>query len=189
MQKKVNEAVVKLSAVEMNHHQAVMYYNIYMLTSVYFGSGIIELSEEQEKEIMKMTEPALLRKLGLSINFPRTVMYEAHNILGLGFMKPRIMIAAYMIKMPLGNMSLETNTSVLIQSLKEYDVVESGIENEIVKRNLKPYWTMTWINKFQEECIKQKIVIVNEKTEEVKVTKNKSLMEHAVQYVEERWCG
>ena len=129
----MNEAVVKLSAVEMNHHQAAMYYNIYMLTSVYFGSGIIELSKEQEKEIMKMTEPALLRKLGLSINFPRTVMYEAHNMLGLGFMKPRTMIAAHMIKIHLGNMRLEMNTSVLIQLLKEYNVVESGIENEIVK--------------------------------------------------------
>ena len=73
--------------------------------------------------------------------------------------------------------------------MKEYDVVESGIENEIVKRNLKPYWTTTWINKFQEECIKWKIVIVNEKTKEVKVTKNKLLMEHAVQYVEERRCS
>ena len=64
--------------------------------------------------------------------------------------------------------------------MKEYDVVESGIENEIVKWNLKLYWTTTWINKFQEECVKQKIVIVNEKTEKVKVTKNKLLIEHVV---------
>jgi len=32
MRKKVNEAVVKLSMVEMNDHQTAIYYNMYNLT-------------------------------------------------------------------------------------------------------------------------------------------------------------
>ena len=76
MRKKVNEAIVKLSVVEMNHHQTAIYYNVYMLTSVYFRSGIIELDEKEEIELMRITEPALLRKMGLSVKFLRTVMYK-----------------------------------------------------------------------------------------------------------------
>ena len=129
MRKKVNEAVVKLSIVEMNYHQTVIYYNVYMLTSIYFRSRIIELDEKEEIELMRITEPALLRKMGLSVKFPRTVMYESQNILGMGFIKPSTMIAVQMIKMHVGNVRLETKMSVLIKSLNEYNIVESGIEN------------------------------------------------------------
>ena len=70
MRRKVNEAAVKLSTVEMNHHQAAMCCNASMLTSVCFGSRIIQINEEYEVELMTITEPAILRKLGLSAKFP-----------------------------------------------------------------------------------------------------------------------
>ena len=100
-----------------------------MLTSVYFGSGIIELDEKEEIELMRIIELALLRKMSLSTKFSRTVMYESQNILGLGFMKLSTMIAAQMIKIHVGNVRLETKTSILIKSLNKYNIVESGIEN------------------------------------------------------------
>lgn len=46
MRKKVTEAVIKLSSVVMNHHQAATYYNVCMLASAHFGCGIVELDEQ-----------------------------------------------------------------------------------------------------------------------------------------------
>ena len=60
-------------------------------------------------------------------------------MLGLGFMKPSTMIAVQMIKMHIGNVRLETKTSVLIKSLNEYNIVESGIENGQVLNQIIPY--------------------------------------------------
>ena len=138
----------------MNHHQMAIYYNVYMLMSVYFGSGIIELDKKEEVELMRITEPALLWKMDLSAKFLRTMMYESQNMLRLEFMKPSTMIAAQMIKMHVRNVRLEAKTSVLIKSLNEYNIVESGIENEQVLNQTTPYWTMTWVNKIKEEYAK-----------------------------------
>ena len=66
-------------------------------------------------------------------------MYESQNMLGLGLMKLSTMIAAQMIKMHVRNVKLETKTSVLIKSLNEYNIVESGIENGQVLNQITPY--------------------------------------------------
>ena len=113
----------------------------------------------------------MLIKLGLSINFPRIVMHETCNMLGLVFMKLRTKIAAQILKMHLANVRLSANTSTLMKLLQEYDAVEPGIENKGVKRNLKPCWTEILINKVKEECNKRKIRIANNRKKEVRLSK------------------
>jgi len=109
-------------------------------------------------------------------------------MLGLGLMKPSTIIAVQMIKMHIGNIRLETKMIVLIKSLNEYNIVESRIENEQVSNQITPYWTRTWVNKIKEECAKRKMTIENEKKEKKPITVNKTVMEYAVKYVEEKRC-
>ena len=52
-----------------------MYFNIYFITSVYFSAGIIELNDKQEKELQRIYEALILRKLGLSEKFPKELLY------------------------------------------------------------------------------------------------------------------
>ena len=62
--------------ISINHYQARVYYNIYMLKSVYFRYRIIDLNEKEKDELRRTYEELLLRKLGLSIKFLRIVIHE-----------------------------------------------------------------------------------------------------------------
>ena len=61
--------------ISINHHHRV-YYNIYILKSVYFRYRIIDLNEKEKDELRRIYEELLLRKLGLSIKFLRIVIHE-----------------------------------------------------------------------------------------------------------------
>ena len=53
---------------DINAYQAGMYFNVYMIKSVYFGCGVIELNKQQENELRRLYEEPMLVKLGLSKN-------------------------------------------------------------------------------------------------------------------------
>ena len=48
MRKKLYISIIKLMTTDINLYQAVVYYNAYMIKSMYFGCGIIELSDRPE---------------------------------------------------------------------------------------------------------------------------------------------
>jgi len=56
MKKKLIQEILKLLQIDLNHHQAGVYYNIYMLMSTYFGSRVIDLNEKEENELIKIHE-------------------------------------------------------------------------------------------------------------------------------------
>ena len=60
MQKKMDESVTKLMATSINTQQAYLYFNIYLVTSVYFSVGIIELYNQQIVELKRIYEAPLL---------------------------------------------------------------------------------------------------------------------------------
>ena len=55
--------------IDMNTQQAYLYFNMYLIQSVYFECSIIQLTPLQEKILMGIYERPLLVKLGLSENF------------------------------------------------------------------------------------------------------------------------
>jgi len=65
MKMKLIESIKKLMVIQMNLYQAHIYFSIYMIRSTYFGYGIFELSDKQEKELMLIYKRLLLKKLGL----------------------------------------------------------------------------------------------------------------------------
>ena len=67
---KLINVMTKIMNVHLNHHQILIYYNIYMLTSMYFGYRITILNNKEEAKLIKIYEIPLLKKLGLSIKFP-----------------------------------------------------------------------------------------------------------------------
>ena len=48
---KIVTSVKKLMNTELTPYQTYMYFNMYMLKSVFFGGGVIELNQAQEKEL------------------------------------------------------------------------------------------------------------------------------------------
>ena len=53
MKEKMSEAIFKLKNTEIVIATAYLYYNMYLITKVYFGYGIIYLTEEQELELKR----------------------------------------------------------------------------------------------------------------------------------------
>ena len=125
----------------VTYQQAGMYYNLYILTNVYFGCRIIKLHEREELELRRLYEPTILRKLGFSVTFPRNVMYLSKEMLGLGLFLPSTMIATQSLKLFLGNKRGTTNTARIINALEESMWAEGGL-NECIINNLEDtYWT------------------------------------------------
>jgi len=126
MQKKLHVSITKLMNIDINTYQAAIYYNIYMIKSIYFGCGIFELTDNQEKELKKIYEEPLLIKLGFSRNFPRRVLYSRKSALGIGIMKPSTIINILKVKLYLGNKRKEGVANEAIKLQEEYLVVEAG---------------------------------------------------------------
>jgi hypothetical protein len=84
MKEKIIISITKPMKIDINMQQAYLYFNIYLMRSVFFRSNIIEIIPIQEKELMKIYERLLLRKLGLSKNFSRYALYSRRSALGVG---------------------------------------------------------------------------------------------------------
>jgi len=103
MKEKMIEAVFKLKNTKIVVPTAHLYYNMYLIKKVYFGCRIVHLTEQQEGVLKRICEPVLLKKLGLSENFPRSVLYSRKTALGVGLLAPRIIIDALALKLYLGH--------------------------------------------------------------------------------------
>jgi len=92
LRSKIVNAMGKVMNTHLTYQQTSMYYNLYMLTNVYYGCGIVKLHEKEEMELRRLYETTILRKLGFSTNFPRKIMYVSKEMLGLGLLLPSTMI-------------------------------------------------------------------------------------------------
>ena len=75
MKDKLERAMYKLRDIPITVSNAYLFYNMYLTTQVYFGCGVVKISPKQEKILMKISEPILLKKLRLSEKFPRALLY------------------------------------------------------------------------------------------------------------------
>jgi len=131
MRKKLNISTTKLMSTDINPFQAAIYYNAYMIKSVYFGCGIVELNQSQEKELKRIYKEPLLLKLGLSRNFPRSVLYSRKSALGIGIMIPSTIIAILKAKLYVSNVRAGGNTVQAVRVQEEYLKIEAGWEIEV----------------------------------------------------------
>ena len=131
MRKKLYISITKMMNTDVNAYQAAVYYNVYMIKSVFFGCGIIELNEQQERELRRIYKEPLLLKLGLSRKFPRDVLYSRKSALGVGIMKPSTIIDILKAKLYLGNARRKGVTYEAIKLQEEYLKVEAGCEINI----------------------------------------------------------
>lgn len=126
MRKKMDTSIKKLMNMEINTYQAAIYFNVYMIKSVYFGCGIVKLNKQQEKELRRIYEEPMLIKLGLSRKYPRTALYSRKSALGVGLMLPSTLLAVLKLKLYIGNMRKLGNAAEAIQVQLDYQEVEAG---------------------------------------------------------------
>ena len=61
----MRKAVAKLNNMILHSNLTYLYFNVYLLKSVFFRCGIINLNEKQEKELQRMYEEMIVIKFGL----------------------------------------------------------------------------------------------------------------------------
>ena len=92
MQQKIRIAIAKLNNTNIIALLIYVYYNAYLIRSMYFGCRILKLINPQQKQLIKIYEPIILKKLYLSQKFLRSMLYMRKSALGIGIMKPSTII-------------------------------------------------------------------------------------------------
>ena len=70
-----------------------MYYNLYILSSIYFEYSITTLYSKEEQNLKGIYVELILRKIGFSSTFPRFIMHMSKEMLGLGLFLPKTIIS------------------------------------------------------------------------------------------------
>ena len=147
------------------------------MAKVYFGRGIIDMTEAQDKELRKNYEKLLERKLSLGSNFLRKLLHGRVKSMGTGTMSPNIAIAALMLKLHLSRLRIRSENGKIIKDNQIIDTV-SGRNNSSVRKindSRQRLWT---------ENTKQMLEDMNASTqngEQSKISENKIVMEHAIE--------
>ena len=75
-----------------------MYFNIYMIRTVFFGYGIIDLSVSQDKKIKIIYKLPIVKKLQLGEKFLRAILYSFRSVLEVGLVQPKTYITIASLK-------------------------------------------------------------------------------------------
>jgi len=102
MKSKMYRAMSKLRSTSISVVNAYIFFNIYLITQVYFGCRIIILLPKQEEILMYISQSILLKKLGLSKKIPRKILYAQKSELGVGILKSTTIVAILALKLYLG---------------------------------------------------------------------------------------
>ena len=186
MRRKLNESVRKLMNSELKTWQVHIYFNIYLVKSVFFGCGIVELNERELHEMERICEKPILRKLHLSEKFPRRMMCVDKKSLGLGLMRPKTIMSMLKLKQCFGNMRLLNNASDMIKTNSENEQILSGRSKNIHEIKCEErWWPHTWIDEVKKSCEERDIDVI-ENIDRTTITANKTVMDLACEYVKDK---
>ena len=83
MKEKMHRIMSRLRGTSLSIANAYAFFNMHLIKQVHFGHGIMCSLPAQEKILMKICEPMLLKKLKLSEKFPRTTLCARKSELGV----------------------------------------------------------------------------------------------------------
>ena len=181
---KMKDAVRKLNNTEMITTTASMYYNAYLITNVYYGSGVFSITKTQEEVLKKIYEPTILRKLKLSTKFPRKILYARKSALGVGLMAPSTIVDTLAVRAYVGHQRGRSRVSKLFQILEQKAWLQYGYSTPVMETShqLKPK-LVTWSDEIQYKLEKRQIKLINRFNEMKRFTTNKTIMDYASDYV------
>ena len=119
IKQKIANSVKKLIAIEITAYQAYIYFNMYLIRSIFFGYRVVSITDKQEKEPKTIYETPLLNKLQLREKFPRKVLYTRCTVMGVGIIQPKTAIAMAMLRLYFQNIRTKSSIGKMILTLKE----------------------------------------------------------------------
>ena len=99
MIEKMMELVVKIKKIDIYPSIAYIFFNMYLCRKVYFGYSIVDMNDKQEKELIRIYKPMILKKIGFGEKFLRSCLYLRRTALGIRLIKPRTIMAILVLKL------------------------------------------------------------------------------------------
>ena len=156
---------------------------MYLIKKVYYGSGIYVINKRQEKILKSIYESVILNKMGLSIKFPRKVLYARKSALGVGLMAPRTIMSILALKLYVSYQRGETRVSKMININEDNIRLHYGFKTSVIDSNLE--WNpsvQTWSDEIRLILRSRQLEVINRVNETKWLTKNKTIMDFAVEY-------
>ena len=100
-----------------------------------FGCGIVKFNEKQIKELKKNYEISMIRKLGLGDKFPRKLLHMQKKRLGVRLIEPNTVIDVLVLRLHVGNKTLQGAVSKTLEVHEENSFIDSGLTKEGRKVN------------------------------------------------------
>ena len=119
MRKKMITSITKIMNTNINLYQAHVYFNIYMLKSIFFSCAVVHLINKQIAELKRIYKVPLLRKLQLSTRFPKELLYIWKSWLGVGLLAPEIVLAILKLKVYIRYKRVKRNITKFIKIHKD----------------------------------------------------------------------
>ena len=120
------ESVAKIKRIEIYPSTVYIFFSMYLCRKVFFSCRIINMNNTQEKELMRIYEPIILKKIGLGEKFPRLCLYSRRSALGIGLLKPTTILAILALKLYVGHKRLNTKISRMITINEQMQHLQNG---------------------------------------------------------------
>ena len=186
MKEKMVEIIGKLMSTSVKHYQVHMFYHTYMVIKVCFECAVMELTDKQEDELREIYEIPILKKLGLSITYPRALLYVEREAMGLGLLRPNTILAQLSIKMFVGHGRIKSATHNSICVLHETIQFNAGISRKIAfLPRTQCYWNPTWVDNTYHHMRSRGIAIKTDAWTFLNISKKCTLMDMALRYTSE----
>ena len=183
MVNKMKDTIGALKNTTIAVSTASMYYNMYLIKKVYYGGGIFALNDRQEKILKNIYEAVILNKMGLSVKFPRKVLYARKSALGVGLMAPWTIMSMLALKLYLSYQRGETRVSKLITINEDNTRLYYGFSANIIE--LKLEWNPainTWSDEIRLILRSRNLELFNRINETKWISKNQTIMDYAIRY-------
>jgi len=186
MKEKMIESIAKLNNTEIKPYLMHLYFNACSLKKVFFGCGVIKITNNQDKELRKLHETTLAKKLRLGSNFLRAAMHSRKSAVGIGLMKPKTVIAILACKLCVGNVRAKTKIGKIVRMQEESLMIEHGrVWKGVESCTKKPE---AWTEEVNELLTERNLTIRNDESR-VKFTKNVTMMDEAVRHAKMNGLG
>ena len=177
---KMEESIKKMMHTSLQVHEVRTFFHTYLIKKVFFGCGIFNLSEKQERILESIYETPILRKMGLSIKFPRTLMYVSTEKMGLGLLRPKTIMNQLQTKMLVGHCRIRSETYNLVQILHETIQFQYGLSTNIAHiRSTQVYWQRSWLDSAYHALRTRGISLRHSTWSFSMISKNETLMDVA----------
>ena len=133
IKEKIKQLIKKLINILIIAMQAYIYFSMYIIRSMFFGTGIVEIIDKQNNELRKLYETLIARKLRLGAKFLRRILYTRRNTIEIRLVQPKTMIVMSILKQYIGNCRMMNRVFSMIKISKEWLITESRYTESPIK--------------------------------------------------------